>query len=168
MPISLNYKFLLQASVLSALATSVINLAISRTLWYNYDLIPLWGPQCIASYLTTASMVFSFGITLIVTKAARKALRTQQILPLHWHLKSQTIIDQLPVPTVHRAFILSILGALMAGLTIFLLNYKNFTAFYYYEFAAFSIVYFSMLSVAMAVMSAYRAMGDDVLKQFKV
>lgn len=168
MPLSLNYRFLLIASVTSAAATSVINLAIAQTIWYKYELIPLLGPGSISSYLTSASMVSSFIITFLVTKATRNAIRSQQIYPLHWHLKSQTLIDQLPTHTAHRAFILGIVGAMMSGLTIYLLNFKNFTAFYYSEFAAFSIMYFVLLSSAMAVMSAYRAMGDDVLKQVKL
>lgn len=165
MPLSLNYRFLLLASVISAAANSIINLALAQTLWYNHELIPLWGPQSIASFLTSASMVSSYVITFVVTKATRNALRSEQILPLRWHLKSQTLIDQLPAQTAHRAFVLGIIGALMSGLTIYLLNFKQFTSFYFYEFAAFSIVYFVLLSSSIAVMSAYRAMGDDVLKE---
>ena len=168
MPLSLNYKFLLIASATSAGITAVVNLAVAQALWYSHSQIPLWGQQGLASYLTSASMVSSFIITFVVTKATRKAIRTQHIYPLHWHLKSQTLIDQLPTHTAHRAFILGIVGALMAGLTIYLLNYKGFTLFYYYEFAAFSIVYFLLLASSMAVMAAYRAMGDDVLKQVKL
>ncbi|GAB3202038.1 hypothetical protein GCM10027293_26450 [Pontibacter aydingkolensis] len=154
--------------MVSAVATAVINLAIAQTLWYNYELIPLWGPQSIASYLTSASMLSSFMITFLVTKATRNSIRAQHIFPLHWHLKSQTLIDQLPSHTAHRAFVLGVIAALMSGLTIFLLDFKNFTSFYHSEFAAFSIVYFVLLSSSIAVMSAYRAMGDDVLKQVKL
>ncbi|MBC5991702.1 hypothetical protein H8S84_02510 [Pontibacter sp. SD6] len=168
MPLSLNYKFLLIASATSAAATTIISLALAHTLWYNYEVIPLMGRNSIASFLTSASMLSSFIITFMITKATRNAIRSQQIYPLHWHLKSQTLIDQLPRHTVHRAFILGIIGALMSGLTIYLLQFKGFTSFYFSQFVGFSIMYFVLLPTAVAVMSAYRAMGDDVMKQVKL
>ncbi|MEJ8802318.1 hypothetical protein [Pontibacter sp. H249] len=151
----------------SAAAAATINLAIAHTIWYSYEYISLWGTNGIASYLTSGSMISSYTITFFVTKATRNAIRTQQIFPLHWHLKSQTLIDQLPTQTAHRAFILGIVGAFMSGLTIYLLDYKNIMSLYFYEYVAFSMVYFILLASAMAVMAAYRAMGDDVLKQVK-
>lgn len=168
MPLSLNYRFILIVAVTSAVATAVLGLALAHTIWYNYELIPLFGRNSVSSYLTSASMIFSFIITFMVTKATRKATRSQQIFPLHWHLKSQTLIDQLPRQTTLRAFILGIVGALMSGLTIALLYFKDFSSFYFYQLAAFSTVYFVLLASAMSIMTAYRSMGDDVLKQVRL
>ena len=168
MPLSLNYKFLLTVSTVSAAATTVLSIAIAQTIWYSYEHIPLFGRNSIASFLTSASMVYCYAITFMVTKATRNAVRAQQIFPLRWHLKNQTLIDQLSSHTAHRAFILGIAGSLMSALTIYLLSLKNYHVFNYQQLAAFSVAYFVLLSSSVAVVAAYRAMGDDVLKQVKV
>lgn len=164
MPLSINYRFLLVTSLLSGGITAALNLAISETIWHTYSLIPLWGPHGVAGYLTSFSIVAAFIITFMVTKISRRAIRQQYLYPLHWHLKSKTVIDQLPHKSFLRAFILSIIGGLIALLTVFLLNYKHFTAFYYDEYATFSIIYLFSFSAGFALMSAYRAMGDNVFK----
>jgi hypothetical protein len=160
MALSPNYRFLLLISLLAALVSALLNMIINNIMWSRYNMIPLWGHKSITSYLYIFSILFSFILVFFVTKVTRNALRTKQLMPLQWHYKSQTIIDNLPSKTVPRAFILAMVSCLMASLTIMLLDKQGLTHMFNAEFYAFSTFFFLLQSVAIAIMAIYRAMGD--------
>ncbi|WP_439882936.1 hypothetical protein ACSX1A_07150 [Pontibacter sp. MBLB2868] len=168
MALSLNYKFLLLACLISALASAVLNTVVVNIVFSGYKLIPVWGQQSVASYLFTSSIITNFILVWVVTKSTRKALSAKHILPLHWHLKSQTLVDRLPARTAMRSFILAVASCLMTAYTLYLLGLKGFNAFYRSEFYTFNLVYFSIQSAAIAVMAIYRAMGDNVMEQYNL
>ncbi|MFD2515730.1 hypothetical protein ACFSRY_17800 [Pontibacter locisalis] len=168
MALSLNYRFLLMVTAVAALISALLNMIASNVVWYGYELIPLWGRKSVTSYLYSTSIITSFILVWLVTKSTRYALRSKQILPLHWHLKSQTLIDSLPSRAVPRSFILAIASCFLTGFTLFLLDLREFYSFYSSEFFAFSTVYYILQSAAIAVMAIYRAMGDNVMHHAKV
>lgn len=162
MTVSLNYKFLLIASVLATVISALLNITVSNILWNGFELVPLWGRQSVASYLYSFSFFSNFVLVWMVTKATRAAIRNKQVLPLHWHLTSKTLIDSLPLFIGARAVILALSSCLMTGLTLYLLELKGYNSFYTSEFNILSTVFFVLQSAAIAIMAIYRAMGDNV------
>ncbi|WP_144266262.1 hypothetical protein [Pontibacter ummariensis] len=167
MPVSLNYKFLMSIGAALALVTGVLGASLVSLLWGEAELVPLWGQQSIASHLVSFSVIVGFVLGWIATKATRKALLSKKVLPLHWHLKSQTVIDQLPARTWHRSLMLGLSGALLASLTLILFEAKRLSHLPYDKFVLLFSVYAVTLSVAITVMAVYRAMGDKTVQQVK-
>ena len=163
MPLSLNYRFLLFTGALLSVCAGSIGAVLTRALWNNYDIVPLWGQESIVTHLLSSSFVLGALVCWTATKATRNALRSKQVLPLHWHLKSQTVIDKLPAGTLHRAFILGLIGMLIAGITLLLFRYRRLENLPSEDFTVFFAIYCVLLSGAISVMAIYRALGDNVL-----
>jgi hypothetical protein len=167
MMISLNYKFLLTTGLILALLNCSINGFVAWFVWHEAAIVPIWGPWSVATHMLVSSMLVGFVIGYIATKITRRALRDRQVLPLHWHLKSQTFIDRLPSHSFARAFMLSLAAAIMAGIALMLLDLLKVRALPVNEFIIFKIIFAALLSGAVTVMAVYRAMGDTFMRQAK-
>ncbi|MFD1185924.1 hypothetical protein ACFQ2O_06880 [Pontibacter rugosus] len=136
--------------------------------WEQQNPVPLWGQQSISTDLMTFSVVSGFILTWVVTKCTRQALRQNKVLPLHWHLKSQTLIDRLPSHTFNRAFILALNSVFTSALLIQLLEWKNLNFMSHADYCILFVFYGVLLTIAVTVMSFYRALGDNFLRKSNV
>lgn len=161
MPISLNYKFLLRTALVMAVATAVLGILILQFLDHHERLVPLWGQESMATDLISFSLSFGFLLGWVVTKLTRHALRAKKVLPLHWHLKSQTLIDKLPSHTLHRSFMLGLAGVVLALIMLFLFQIRNIKHLPYREYLVLFVMHAALLAAAVTVMAVYRALGDS-------
>ena len=165
MPLSLNYRFLLQVAIAMAVITAILGLLILHVLGHHEKWVPVWGQESMATDLVSFSLAFGFILSFVVTKLTRYALRTKRVLPLHWHLKSQTLIDRLPSHIIHRAFMLALAGVLLAVILLFLIRLRNIEALTYRQYKQLFVVYAVSLATAITIMAVYRALGDRTGKQ---
>ncbi|RIJ41652.1 hypothetical protein [Pontibacter oryzae] len=168
MQISLNYRFLIALASVLAAFSAVLNFALVQLLWAKSSYVPLWGPHSIAMHFMAFSILYGFILSWLATKATRKALQTQRVLPLHWHLKSQTVIDRLPSSTFSRSFMLGLYGAAISGIMLYLMDLKALYFLNSKEFLILSSLYAICFSVAITTMAVYRALGDRVFQKAKV
>ncbi len=168
MQFSLNYRFLLTVAGVLALFSGVISVALVLVIWPSGVYVPLWGQQSIATHLVAYSAVFGFVLGWVATKSTRRALQHSRVLPLHWHLKSQTLIDRLPAGAFNRAFILSLLGLTISLIMLLILNVQQLHLLPRTDYLVLSTVYAMLLAVAITTMSVYRALGDSFLHHSKV
>jgi len=164
MPISLNYRFLIRVAVSLAMAAALAGILILEVLGHHEQSVPLWGRESMATDLITFSLTFGFSISWLATKLTWQALRKKQVLPLHWHLKSQTLIDRLPANLVHRAFMLGLAGVMLAMITLSLFHLKHTRQLPYHQYLILFIVHTVSLTAAVTVMAVYRALGDRIPK----
>lgn len=165
MQISLNYRFLIVVASVLASSSAALNLVFVQLLWAKSRYIPLWGQQSIAMHFMAFSVLFGFILCWLATKATRKALLTHRVLPLHWHLKSQTVIDRLPNRTFNRSFMLALYGAAIAGIMLYLMDLRGLYFLNRKEFVILSSLYAICFAVAITAMAVYRALGDRVYQQ---
>ncbi|WP_276495890.1 hypothetical protein [Pontibacter litorisediminis] len=168
MPISLNYKFLIVISSILALCSLTLNMALFHLLWLPHEQLPLWGQQSMATHLFAYSTVAGFVLGWAATRATRWALRNRRVLPLHWHLKSQTLIDRLPSRTFNRAFMFALAGFSIASILVLLLSLLQLNYVPFFEFQQLSIIYSVCLAGAITCMAVYRALGDRIMSHSKV
>jgi hypothetical protein len=168
MPLSLNYKFLILLAGTTTLFAFLLNLAISNLLWEKGQQLPLWGQRSIATYLFAFGILTSFGVSWFASRATRWALRNGRVLPLHWHLKSQTLIDKLPSRTFNRAFMFALAGFSLAAILVLLLDTLQYYAVPYADFILLSSIFSISLTVAITSMANYRALGDTIVGHLKV
>ncbi len=162
MPLRLNYKFILTITPLLAIASMLLNMAITWLLWRNTATVPLWGPSGIALHVLLTGFLQGAVLGWITTKLTRYGLKTKQVLPLHWHLKSQTLIDRLPPRSLHRAFILGLMGLIMTMVVLLMFHLQGIEFMMVKEFIPFIAILSFMLASGIVVVAIYRAMGDNV------
>lgn len=160
MAISLNYRFLLRISAWLIFATAMLSVLLMHVTGHHAELVPLWGQKSIATDLLTFSLVFGFALSLIATKLTHSALLSKKVLPLHWHLKSQTLIDRLPGHLIHRAFMLGLAGVLISSLTLLLFRLYKIEQMPYQRYLVVFTLHGASLAGAITVMAVYRALGD--------
>ncbi|MCX2739370.1 hypothetical protein [Pontibacter anaerobius] len=168
MQISLNYRFLILLAVILAIAALFINGTLFALFWLSHDEIPLWGQQSIAIHLFAYSLATGFILGWIATRATRWALRNGKVLPLHWHLKSQTLIDRLPSKTFNRAFMFALAGVSIASIMVLLLDLLQLYYIPYADFQLLSSVFSICFSAAITIMAVYRGLGDKIMRHSKV
>lgn len=168
MEISLNYRFLIGLGLVLALGSGAVCLLLVQLLWLPQEQLQLWGQRSMATYLFSYSVLFGFLLGWLATKATRRALRTNQVLPLHWHLKSQTLIDRLPSRTFNRAFMFALAGAVIAAIMVVLLELQNLYYMPYTDFLTLAAVYAICMALAITTMAVYRALGDKTLRHSKI
>lgn len=168
MHISLNYRFIIQLVIILTLASLILNLLLSNILWLSYAELPLWGQQSVATHLLFYSVLAGFILGWVATKATRRALRNRKVLPLHWHRKSQTLIDKLPSKTFSRSFMFALAGFSIAAILLFLLSLLRLSYIPYYGFQELLIIYTICFSAAITLMAVYRALGDKIMRHSKV
>lgn len=168
MPLSLNYRFFLTLSAILALSTGGLCFAMVQVLWPADSLVPLWGPQSMAFKLIGFSVVYGFTLGWVATRCTRWALRQHKVLPLHWHLKSQTLIDRLPARTFNRAFMLALASGTIALIMVLLLDVSHLHMLPLGKFTVVAVLYTTLLAVAVTVMAVYRALGDNVWRNVRV
>lgn len=164
MGISPNYKFLLYIGVLFAFITGLLSALTTFVIWSGTPVVPVWGTKSAVTQHLLTSFIYGFILGLLSTSITRKALRARKIIPLHWHLKSQTLIDRLPSNTIHRSFMLGLAGSLMAGISLFLFNLKHTQEMALTEYIIFKSIFGAFLGAVVTVMAVYRAMGDTTVK----
>ena len=168
MAISLNYKFLLRISIWLTVSTAVLSVLLMQVLGHHEEMVPVWGQESMATDLLVYSPILGFIVGLVSTKLTHRALRSKRVLPLHWHLKSQTLIDRLPNHIIHRAFMLGLAGALIASILLFLFRVRKIEQVPYQDYLAIFLLHAISLAGAIVVMSVYRALGDyAMLRQVK-
>ncbi|WP_162053872.1 hypothetical protein [Pontibacter pamirensis] len=160
MAISINYRFLIRIGGWVILSTAMLCVLLLQVLEQHAEIVPLWGQKSISTDLLTFSFAFGFVLNLIATKLTHKALLAKKVLPLHWHLKSQTLIDRLPRLLLQRAFMLGLAGTLMACLTLFLFRLVHVEQVPYQEYIVIFLLHAVSLAWAITVISVYRALGD--------
>lgn len=163
MAISLNYRFLFRISTWMVLATALLSVLLMLVMRHHADQVPLWGQKSMATDLFTFSFVMGFIVCLIATKLTHKALRCRKVLPLHWHLKSQTLIDRLPNHSIHRSFMLGLAGVIISCITIYLFRLSQIEWVPYQEYLMIFLLHAVSLAGAVTVMAVYRALGDYAL-----
>lgn len=160
MRISLNYKFLFQITSWLVGATAMLGVLLMLLLEHHAEVVPLWGQKSISTDLLIFSPLLAFLIGFIATKLTHRALLSKKVLPLHWHLKSQTLIDRLPGHILHRAFMLSLAGVMVAGITLMLFRIRHIDNISYQEYLIMFLLHAVSLAGAITVMAVYRALGD--------
>ncbi|MHA6247884.1 hypothetical protein ACXYMU_08115 [Pontibacter sp. CAU 1760] len=163
--ISLNYRFLLRMAVLMGLGTAIVSYLFLRVLGHHTSTVPVWGNVSMVTDIVGFSLVTGFLLSLAATYLTRQAIQERKVLPLHWHLKSQTLIDRLPSHPVHRAFMLSLAGVVLAGIMLYMLQLKHTDGLPYTHYTVLFVLHATSLSVTVTVMAVYRALGDRVTKQ---
>lgn len=164
MHISLNYRFLLSLAAILAVASVTLSMLLTAIMWMPYKELPLWGQQSIATHLFAYSMIAGFAIGWVATIATRRALRSRKVLPLHWHLRSQTLIDRLPSRMFNRAFMFALAGFAIASIMLLLLDLLQLYHIPYAEFQVLASVYSICFSAAITIMAVYRALGDSIMR----
>ncbi|MFT2007567.1 hypothetical protein ACMA1I_02740 [Pontibacter sp. 13R65] len=101
----------------------------------------------------------SFVLSVLASKLTHRAVSKRKILPLHWHLKNQTMLDRLPSDTFHRSFIISLMGCCYAFLLVYLLNLYTEQQLEVSKFIKLNMVYSILLAAGACVLSVYRALG---------
>jgi hypothetical protein len=168
MYISLNYRFLVLLAAILALASMLLNVVLSLLLWLPREELPLWGQHSVAMHLYAFSFVSGFILGWFSTRATRWALRSGKVQPLHWHLKSQTLIDRLPSRTFNRAFMFALAGFSIAAILVLLLELLELHYIPFTDFQLLSGMYCICFSVAITSMAVYRALGDSIIRHSKV
>lgn len=169
MRISLNYKFLLQITGWLVGATAMLSVLLMLVLEHHTEVVPLWGQKSISTDLLVFSPLLAFLIGFIATKLTHRALLSKKVLPLHWHLKSQTLIDRLPGHILHRAFMLSLAGVLVAGIMLMLFRLRHIENISFQEYLIMFLLHAVSLAGAITVMAFYRALGDyKTVRNFNV
>lgn len=168
MQISLNYRFLIILAGTFAIASLLFITALSHILWLPHEELPLWGQQSIAMHLFSYSILLGFLLGWFATRATRWALRSRKVLPLHWHLKSQTLIDRLPSRTFNRAFMFALAGLSIAAIMVLLLDLLQLYFIPFTDFQQLSGIYSICFSTAITIMAFYRALGDNIMRHSKV
>ncbi|WP_137758422.1 hypothetical protein [Pontibacter sp. SGAir0037] len=84
-------------------------------------------------------------------------------MPLHWHLKSKTLIDQLPVQVFPRAVFLGLAGVTMGFITIYFLKLYAVTYLHFTELMLFMLMYAGLSGFSATVVSVYRSLGDGAI-----
>ena len=164
MPVNLNYRFLIRVAISLAMAAALAGILILEVLGHHGQSVPLWGRESMAVDLLTFSLTFGFSIGWLATKLTWQALRKKQVLPLHWHLKSQTLIDRLPANLLHRAFMLGLAGVVLAMFTLTLFHLKHTRQLPYHQYLILFILHTVSLTAVVTVMAVYRALGDRIPK----
>ncbi len=164
MSLNLNYKLLIKICSVVALGNMVANAFAVWTIWNGKVTVPVWGANGIAAYLFISSFLTGFLLCLLTTSYTRAALRDKKVLPLHWHLKNQTLIDQLPSTAFYRSFVLAILGAIMASITLLMLSQKKTEFMLFEEFFSFTLIYAATIAVAGSVICFYRSLVDGAAR----
>ena len=162
MAISLNYRFLLHIGCLLVVASALLGVLLLLSLGHHEAVVPIWGQQSLATDLVIFSLAFGFLISWVATKLTHRALQEKRVLPLHWHLKSQTLIDRLPQHILQRALMLGLAGVVIAGIMLLLFRIQHIKQIPYAEYIPLFAVYAISLAAAITTMSFYRALGDDV------
>ncbi|GAB3531836.1 hypothetical protein GCM10027443_14790 [Pontibacter brevis] len=163
MAISINYRFLFRIGGWSVLATALLSVLLMKVLEHHAEVVPVLGQKSMAIDLLTFSFALGFILNLISTKLTHIALKKRKVLPLHWHLKSQTLVDRLPQHLLHRAFMLGLAGLLVACLTLFLFRLREVEQLPYQEYLLIFSLHAVLLAGAVTVMSVYRGLGDYTL-----
>ncbi|MCC9135377.1 hypothetical protein [Pontibacter silvestris] len=161
MGLSSNYKFLLYLGCLFAFITCFVSGLVTFLFWGDVALVPLSGTNSSLVHHLLSSFIYGFVLSLLTTSITRRALLTKKVLPLHWHLKSQTLIDRLPSNILHRSFMLGLAGTTMAGVSIFLFDLEQVYLMPLKEFIIFKSIFAALLGAAVTVMAVYRAMVDS-------
>jgi len=164
MVISKNYRFLLRLAIAMSVATAVLGLLLLHLIGHHAQFVPLWGQESMATDLIVFSLGFGFMLSWTATKMTRQALQQKKVLPLHWHLKSQTLIDRLPAHTLHRAFMLGLAGVVLAGIMLLLIQLKHIEEMPYQEYLVLFVMHAVSLAAIVTVMAVYRALGDQIPK----
>lgn len=168
MPINLNYKYLVIISSIVAVGNMFANALAVWFIWEKNVSVPMWGAKGIAAYLFISSFLVGFFLCLLTTFFTRAALRSKKVLPLHWHLKNQTLIDQLPSSVFYRSFMLGILGAVMASINLLLFGQKKMQFMLFEDFLIFTLIYAATAAVAGTVICFYRSLGDGASRTVKL
>ncbi|WP_164891006.1 hypothetical protein [Botryobacter ruber] len=164
MLLSRNYNFLAKTSIRMGLANISFFGLVTWLLWKDTPVVPLWGVKSMATHIMFLSFACGFIFCFAATKSTRAALRTNRIRPLNWHLKSQTMIDQLPRHSLHRAFFVSLMGCFLGILVLFLFHLYQVQQLLLTEFIIFNMIYAAHFAAGAATISVYRAMGDFTIK----
>ncbi len=151
-----------------AFASVILSMALSLLLWLPHEQLPLWGQQSVAMHLYVFSFVSGFMLGWFSTRATRWALRSGKVQPLHWHLKSQTLIDRLPSKTFNRAFMFALAGFSIAAILVLLLELLELHYIPFADFQLLSGMYSICFSIAITAMAVYRALGDSIVGHSKV
>lgn len=168
MTISLNYRFLINLSVWLVLATALLSTMYLLVLDHHAELVPLWGQTSMATDLIAFSFVVGFLLCFVATKLTHRAIKHKKVLPLHWHLKSQTLIDRLPKQLVHRSFMLGLAGVVLSCLSLLLFRLREIEQVPYEQYLLFFVVHAVSLAGGVTVMSVYRSLGDgNMLRKLK-
>ncbi|WP_242928124.1 hypothetical protein [Pontibacter vulgaris] len=167
MHLNINYRFILTLAPTLAFGNLLLNIIIAWLLWHNTAVVPLWGPSGIALHILTGGFIQAMVFGWVTTKLTRKALRAKQVHPLHWHLKSQTLIDRLPSRSMPRAFMLGLFGLLMTSVVLLILHWQNIQYMPLSEFISFVAILSALLVAAIVLVAIYRAMGDTIYQPLK-
>ncbi|WP_242918881.1 hypothetical protein [Pontibacter liquoris] len=168
MRMSSNYKFMLQLGGLATLLNMLLHLAVAWVLWHDKENVPLWGKASMVSFMFIGGGLAGFIVGYVVTKATRYALLKRWVFPLHWHLKSQTLIDRLPRRIFYRSFMLALSGVLFAFITLLCFKALNLTTLAAPEFLIFISLLAFLLASTVTVMAFYRALGDGTYLRSKM
>ncbi|MCJ8163574.1 hypothetical protein MKJ04_01895 [Pontibacter sp. E15-1] len=150
----------MRTTLTMTLATAVLGVLIIDLLGHHDEMVPLWGRQSMATDLLAFSLVFGGLLCCLVTRLTRKAIEKRKVVPLHWHLKSQTLIDRLPSTVLHRAFMLGLAGVLLATIMLELLNLKHVSRLPYHAYLLLFAMHAVSLAATITVMAVYRALSD--------
>ncbi|TXK36597.1 hypothetical protein FVR03_17470 [Pontibacter qinzhouensis] len=107
----------------------------------------------------------SFSLAVVASKLTQQALVNRKILPLHWHLKNQTMLDRLPADIFHRSFIISLMGCCYAFLLVYLLNLFTDKELEVIKFVKLNMMFSIWLAAGACVLSIYRTLGSPYKKQ---
>ncbi|TPE45876.1 hypothetical protein FJM65_00585 [Pontibacter mangrovi] len=147
--------------VLFAVACAAISTTLVSSFWAEEADISLWGQKSMASFLFAYSAVLGFVLGWFATRLTRAAIRKGKAQPLHWHLKSQTLIDRLPDRTFSRAFMFSLAGCVIAALLVLLLHQIKLQYISVSEGLVLNVIYSMLFAAAITIMGVYRALGDN-------
>ncbi|WP_196267507.1 hypothetical protein [Pontibacter sp. 172403-2] len=164
----MNYRFMLKLGGTVALLNMLLNAGIAWLVLHSLETVPLWGPASIASFMLCSGGLAGFIFGYIATRATWFALRSSQALPLHWHLKSQTLIDRLPGGTFNRSFILGLCGILFTYLTLLLLEVQDRPGLLLHEFMVLICIQAALAGAGVTAMAFYRALGDRKIAKTKM
>ncbi|WP_347159206.1 hypothetical protein [Pontibacter chitinilyticus] len=162
MRISQNYSFMLSMGLINTLLNILWKTGVASLLWGEQENVRLWGPTSMAVFLIACGGITGFGLGLTVTKITRQGLRKQKVLPLHWHLKSQTLVDRLPASMLSRAFMLALCGVLFNYIILVLLEVKGKSCLQITELYLLLTVLAACEAISLTVMAFYRTLGDTI------
>lgn len=146
----------------------LLNTAVAWLMLHSQAAVPLWGQASMAAFMLCSGGLTGFIFGYIATRATWFGLRSSQVLPLHWHLKSQTLIDRLPAGTFHRSFILSLCGILFTYLTLLLLEAQDRSGLLLHEFIVLLSIQSALAGAGITAMAFYRALGDQTAAKTKM
>jgi len=143
-----------------ALLNMLLNAGMAWIILHSQAAVPLWGQASIAAFMLCSGALTGLIFGYIATRATWMGLRSSQVLPLHWHLKSQTLIDRLPASTFHRSFILSLCGILFTYLILLLLEVEDRSGLLLHEFIVLISIQAALSGAGITAMAFYRALSD--------